>query len=920
MQIVLGFRFVSETEPELGLGIITQVANKTIQLSFQGGAEIRTYGLNGAPIKRVIFDVGDQVTLNSQPEKKITILTVNINDPIVIYSGKFSSSNLDDENENQMTFSEIELSSFLSFNKPTHRLHYGTVDSPQLFQLRFLLKSKLKNLLNFPLRGFIGGKIRRLPHQYYVANSIGQRTFCRAILADEVGLGKTIEAGLIIHHLLITEKIQRVLIIVPDSLAYQWFIEMYKKFQLSFTTITQETPIENDTNPFHNHELAIVNWGLLRGAELARKLLLSAQFDLVVLDEAHLIQWKKEDVSFEYKLVSQLVKNSEHLLLLSGTPVQKGIEGHFARLQLIDPKRFFSLEEFQNENLHYEDINQQAFHIINNHTLSKEDIQRELNSLIDTHGTSRLFYRNTRKSMEKFQTFFPERRVFPYPLPFEHKKFSYPNVATDQEHNLLFATKEEWLCQWFLKNDFSEKILLISKSKKKILQLEKELALHVPGLKIAVFHSDLSFMARDRQAQYFIDPEGAHILLCTEIGAEGRNFECAKHLVLFDLPANPENLEQRIGRLDRIGQKNSIHIHVPYCLSTYEEILFQWHHAGLECWLHQGLAPQIVFEQKEHLLENFLQHPREVLTNAQAMETFIQETHSDLEIKRLELQKGQDHLIELNSYNHDLALSLIKELNSFEESMDLPSMMFTIFQSLGVDIEDQGQDIYFIKPNDNMFVPIFPELEIDGKSITFNREVGLRRDDVHLITWDHPMVTGILNLITTNSTGNSTIVSRRSSNQNTGKYYLEFYFTLFPFIPKKSQGDRFFPPEIIRILLDNSGEDISEKWDKHFIDEKVFPPTPQDILKAKSISKDTYQKYYVRSLELAKKKAWNIIQKNIDQMKIHILEEKERLCVLKEKNRSINDNEIFAFDERIKTLTLAFEQCEVQLDSVRLIF
>ena len=83
---------------------------------------------------------------------------------------------------------------------------------------------------------------------------------------------------------------------------------------------------------------------------------------------------------------------------------------------------------------------------------------------------------------------------------------------------------------------------------------EKLLKERIASLNIGVFHSGLSFVARDRQAAYFSDPAGAQILLCTEIGSEGRNFEFAHHLVLFDLPLYPDLLEQRIGRLDRIGQ------------------------------------------------------------------------------------------------------------------------------------------------------------------------------------------------------------------------------------------------------------------------------------------------------------------------------------------------------------------------------
>ena len=84
------------------------------------------------------------------------------------------------------------------------------------------------------------------------------------------------------------------------------------------------------------------------------------------------------------------------------------------------------------------------------------------------------------------------------------------------------------------------------------------------GIRSSVFHEGLSLVNRDRSAAYFADEEeGAQILICSEIGSEGRNFQFAHHLILFDLPLNPDLLEQRIGRLDRIGQKHTIQIHIP---------------------------------------------------------------------------------------------------------------------------------------------------------------------------------------------------------------------------------------------------------------------------------------------------------------------------------------------------------------------
>src|SRR6185503_13008343 len=95
------------------------------------------------------------------------------------------------------------------------------------------------------------------------------------------------------------------------------------------------------------------------------------------------------------------------------------------------------------------------------------------------------------------------------------------------------------------------------------------------------FHENLTLVQRDRNAAWFAEENGARILLCSEIGSEGRNFQFSHHLVLFDLPLDPELLEQRIGRLDRIGQASEIQVHVPYVVGSSHEVLACWYQQGL---------------------------------------------------------------------------------------------------------------------------------------------------------------------------------------------------------------------------------------------------------------------------------------------------------------------------------------------------
>jgi ATP-dependent helicase HepA len=134
----------------------------------------------------------------------------------------------------------------------------------------------------------------------------------------------------------------------------------------------------------------------------------------------------------------------------------------------------------------------------------------------------------------------------------------------------------KWLAA-LLKQLGDQKVLLICRTRELASEIHEKLLREI-NVNAALFHEGLTMMQRDRHAAFFADEDGARVLLCSEIGSEGRNFQFAHHLVLFDLPRDPELLEQRIGRLDRIGQTSTIHIHVPFIKQTTEEVLARWYH------------------------------------------------------------------------------------------------------------------------------------------------------------------------------------------------------------------------------------------------------------------------------------------------------------------------------------------------------
>ena len=242
----IGQRWISETEPELGLGVLESSSRHQLRLVFPASNEARMYGAANAPIKRVIFRVGDVV--QSQQGESITIEAVEEVEGLLTYRA------------DGISIAESDLADTISFSKPEDRLINGQVDASATFSLRHEVLQRQRTARQSPVAGFLGGRIDLIPHQLYIADEVSKRYLPRVLLADEVGLGKTIEACLIIHRLHLTGRAGRVLIVLPESLIHQWFIELLRRFNLWFTLFDSErcesiVSTEAEKNPFLEEQL-----------------------------------------------------------------------------------------------------------------------------------------------------------------------------------------------------------------------------------------------------------------------------------------------------------------------------------------------------------------------------------------------------------------------------------------------------------------------------------------------------------------------------------------------------------------------------------------------------------------------------------------------------------------------------------------
>lgn len=908
-QFIMGQRWISESEPELGLGVIVEVESKTVTCFFPASKVDRRYGFQTAPLRRIRFVQGDEV--KAQSGDSFIVEDISETAGIVTYKGQGK------------TLSESQLADTLSFSKPEERLFAGNIDSNEFFKLRYEVLLNQRKLFISPVRGFAGPKVNLIPHQMYVASEVAKRSRPRVLLADEVGLGKTIEAGLILHHLLVTGRMERALILVPDSLVYQWFVEMLRKFQLTFTTINHDSKIEKGERPFDEGQLFVASIRYLMKEDWLMEQVMESKWDLLVVDEAHQLRWAPDNSSMEYDFVAALAKDTPGLLLLSGTPEILGLAGHYARLHLLDSNRFHDFNQFIEETMNYKPVSDLANKLISNKTLTSTDkkalkektgldaegIDKEkaLQMLVDRHGTGRVYFRNTRKTMATYQEFFPKRVFHSYPIKLG---------KTKNAEKKLFELKSNWLAE-FVEANKADKILLICHDKDVVVELEKVLK-DKSTAKVAFFHSGMNLMNRDRQAAYFAEPDGADILLSTEIGSEGRNFEFAKHLILFDLPKLPDLLEQRIGRLDRIGQKNDIQIHVPYVEKSNDELLMRWYNEGFNAFESSPRGGTELYATVREELVQLLEKAETGEYPEKNFEKFVKKTiglHEEIEKK---LEEGQDQLVEMNSFNLTKAIDFVKELKTNDESTDLRDFMLNLWTQLGVDAEDMNDPYtFFIKPGDNMYLPHFPGLEGEGMTVTFNRQNAIKREDMTFLTWDHPMILGIMDFISSKEMGNATIAQWNTPSKET--FLFEGYYVLSCVADKKLQLQKFFPPTPLRVLLNSGLQDFTQKLPKKFIDENTISLDQEKRAQLKELPKDFIKECIKKGKELCIARAKQYKDKFKDDMLKTMNAEIERLEALRKVNPTVSETEILLLKYNRDNMSKAMDKAELSMDSLRII-
>ena len=915
MSFAIGQRWISETENNLGLGMITALDFRSVTLHFPATDETRIYAVAQAPLTRIALNKGEQ--LHHQTGWQGEVLDVQEMNGLLFYLVKNAQGE-------DIIVNEKELSPIISFSQAKDRLFSSQIDRSEHFVLRYQTLLHQQAQFQSPLRGLRGNRAGLIPHQLHIAQEVGNRINPRVLLADEVGLGKTIEAGMILQNQLFAEKVQRVLIIVPETLQHQWLVEMLRRFNLHFSLFDEERCedfAEQAINPFSTESLIICALYWLKAHPHRVQQAIEAEFDCLIVDEAHHLAWSENAPSAAYLLVEQLANDIPSVLLLTATPEQLGLESHFARLHLLDPERFYDYQAFLKEQENYQPVADAVQSLLSEKPLSaveknhisdllhEQDVeplfkalachnddekqaarQELIQNLIDRHGTSRILFRNTRQGVKGFP----------------HRVYHQATIdATEVDEKI------HWLID-FLKSHRNEKILVICKTAQTAIQLEQILR-EKEAIRSAVFHERMSIIERDRAAAYFSDSEnGAQVLLSSSIGSEGRNFQFACHLVLFDLPENPDLLEQCIGRLDRIGQTRDVQIYVPCLSGSAQQDLARWYHEGLNAFEQTCPIGMALFEQYETLLKVRSE-------NKADFEQLILQTQKQAKALRLALEKGRDRLLELNSNGGEKAQRLASEIAQTDNSPQLVDFALNLFDIIGVEQDDLGENSIVITPTGTMLVPDFPGLKEEGVTVTFDRQLALAREELEFLTWDHPMIRQGIDLIASGDIGKASMALLVNKQLPAGTLLVELIYMIESQSPKGLQLNRFLPPTPVRLLLDSKGNDLAGQVNFDTLQNKLKPLGKDIANKMVKMARPNIEQL----IKLGDHKITEIAQAKIQEASKladqTLSTEINRLIALKAVNKNIRQAEIDVLEKQRELSLEELSKASWRLDSLRVI-
>lgn len=705
------------------------------------------------------------------------------------------------------------------FGSAADRLASGQLGDPEVYGLR-LQQMFLDHAYRYdPLSGLSNARVEPAPHQVFVAHRVVQKVAPRMILADEVGLGKTIEAGLILKELRARRAVERVLIVTPASLMLQWQHELRSKFNESFNVIDGEAAKylgRGGENPFSKQDNVLCSLPFAANPKRAEQIV-EAGWDLVIFDEAHRVRRTRRgngdaQTTQAYRLADDLKADVNGLLLLTATPVQLHPYELYSLIELVEPGLLRSPEHFDRMRKRLPDLNdlmrglqmwpelpregQEAL-LARHRSLidqlgSPNDVGNDssrsglMDRLTEMHPLAQVMVRNRKSELGIVS----KREAHRVPVRLgEEAAALYKDISEYIRDRYNAAVRERNLAVGFVMVTYQRMLTsssqalrtsllrrakrlredLTGKKPRKLSSTELEVlseaeetsetldALEVQSLDAAVMLDEIEKLEslagelanlRDAKAEALLDmlapifaaspdekaviftqfietqnflafalrgngyrvaifngslkPEEkeaqirnfrgeAQLLVSTEAGGEGRNLQFCHILVNYDLPWNPMKVEQRIGRLDRIGQKRAVIIYNLAYEDTVEDRVLDLLENRIKLFEESiGALDPILGEVEKDIQRMVLS---DIETGSKDLETYSQDIEMRVSHARASERMMSDFILDRASLRRDQARDLLKH-EAMASPRNLAAFMDRALRYLGgtlTDHPDGGQ-------------------------------------------------------------------------------------------------------------------------------------------------------------------------------------------------------------------------------------
>jgi ATP-dependent helicase HepA len=770
MEWQLGDRLRHRFNPDLGPGLISAIEGRTVVVEFPNTGAVLRLAATSDAIEPLEIREGTRGRLLSTGEEVVVQLSVGDG------RARLSDGRIVDERD----VWPMDVGDSL-----IDRLAQGQVDRLERFALR-LDSLHLATVREADgLGSFLGGRIQLFPHQLHAAERATRTDPVRWLLADEVGLGKTVEACLILNHLLRTGRADRTVVVAPDTLTVQWLGELWRKYHQVFVLLDEKRLVDVEKvygqgfNPFEAHRRVVVSLETLVERPHLSGQAVEAGVDLLIVDEAHHLRRPPGHPGDEaYRAVAPIAGLGRHVLLLTATPLEDDAHGFFRLLQLLRPEEFpeeIPIEERLSGGEPLPpctsaarradigglpprrpvrvDIDLEAW-------APMAELERAVRALPAPHVVAR--NRKARRIRRAQASGAALDALLDTRTEQKLRKIARRASSGDPRIDWLVRTAPEW-------RRARDKTLVFV-AQRESLELIRTALSRQAQMRVGLFHEDLSPGQRDIEVAQFRLPGGPSMLVSTECGGEGRNFEVCTRMVLFDLPWDPMLVEQRIGRLDRIGRTRDVEIvyfRPPSGLGAAVADLYR--EIGLFERPLGGLGRELA--TVEDAIEELALSDADI-ADASRFTAIVEDARDAWD----RVQQAAYHELHREPYTADLAEGILERIPP-ELDEQIEEVVLAACEHLGLHVEShRGVARYSIEFGNQARVESLPGVPGDSNFLgSFDREEALRDESIDFYASGHPLVEGILAHLDDSPRGRVTLLHAAGAEGEEGFGVLAIY-------------------------------------------------------------------------------------------------------------------------------------------------